>query len=82
MWQDNMFGRKKKKVNIDKRYVIAADNGNYLSFICFRQGNVKPLHQDTLWVVDIAKAIQFDSLKVASTLMSYLGQCHLEERGE
>lgn len=71
-----------KKKKIDKRYVIVADNGNYLSFICFRQGNVKPLHQDTLWVVDITKAIQFDSLKVASTLMTYLGQCHLEEVGD
>ena len=74
----NIFRRKKKKV-VEKKYVIKADNGNYLGYLSFRKNRQGELVKDTLWFVDIQNALPIDSLKLASTIMSYLGGCHLEE---
>ena len=69
---------KKNKKAEEKRYVIVANNGNYLSYLSYRMDGNK-LKEDTFWVVDIDNALKFTTLKFANAVMNYIGDCHIEE---
>ena len=74
-----MFKRKKKKAK-NVKYVIVAENGNYLGYVSFRVHNDK-FHIDTLWFVGIDNALKFDSLAMANCLINekQLKGTHIEE---
>ena len=63
-----------------KRYVIVAENGNFLGYISYRMEG-QSCKINVLWFMDEEKAIKFDSLKFANCLIneSDFKGCHIEE---
>ena len=74
-----MFGRKKIKAK-NVKYVIVAENGNYLGYVSFRTYEDK-FHIDTLWFVGIENALKFDNLAMANCIIneSQFKGTHIEE---